>query len=58
MMRIRFRVVKCFNKLEQENLARLGINVAEGWDVFEIEENNQNFEPIKNLFHKDWDNIA
>lgn len=57
-MRIRFRVVKCFNKLEQENLARLGINVAEGWDVFEIGENNLNFEPIKNLFHKDWDNIA
>lgn len=57
-MRIRFRVVKSFNKLEQENLARLGINVAEGWDVFEIGENNLNFEPIKNLFHKDWDNIA
>lgn len=47
MMRIRFRVVKYFNKLEQDSLARLGINVAEGWDSFEIEENNQNFEPIK-----------
>lgn len=41
MMRIRFRVVKYFNKLEQASLARLGINVAEGWDSFEIEENNQ-----------------
>lgn len=57
-MRIRFRVVKYFNKLEQDSLARLGINVAEGWDSFEIEENNQNFEPIKNMLHQDWDNVA
>lgn len=57
-MRIRFRVVKYFNKLEQASLARLGINVAEGWDSFEIEENNQNFEPIKNMLHQDWDNVA
>jgi hypothetical protein len=57
-MKIKYRIVNNFNKEEQDKLERLGINVSEGWDSFEIDEHNQNVERIKNMLNKDWDNIT